>query len=56
MNAKISKLEEQFAEGALRNGLRKSNLFAGISIFVNGYTDPSADGLKRIMLENGGLC
>ncbi|EDW73374.1 uncharacterized protein Dwil_GK17515 [Drosophila willistoni] len=51
--AKKSKLEEQFA--AASDPFRKSNLFAGISIFVNGRTDPSADELKRIMMVHGGI-
>ena len=28
--------------------------FSGVAIFVNGYTDPTADELKRIMMMNGG--
>lgn len=54
MNAKITKLEEQFDEDAT-NCFKKSNLFAGVSIFVNGLTDPSSDELKRIMLAHGGI-
>lgn len=54
MNAKINKLEEQFDENAT-NCFKKSNLFAGISIFVNGLTDPSSDELKRIMMAHGGV-
>ncbi|XP_039488384.1 DNA repair protein Rev1 isoform X2 [Drosophila santomea] len=50
--AKKSKLEEQFA--AASDPFRKSDLFEGISIFVNGRTDPSADELKRIMMVHGG--
>ncbi|EDV96067.1 GH15415 [Drosophila grimshawi] len=50
--AKKSKLEEQFA--AASNPFRKSNLFDGISIFVNGLTNPTADELKRIMMVHGG--
>ncbi|KAH8415710.1 hypothetical protein KR222_010654 [Zaprionus bogoriensis] len=50
--AKKSKLEEQFA--AASDPFRKSNLFAGVSIFVNGLTNPSADELKRIMMVHGG--
>lgn len=46
MNAKITKLEEQFDENAT-NCFKKSDLFSGISIFVNGLTDPSSDELKR---------
>lgn len=54
MDAKIAKLEEQFDENAT-NCFKKSNLFAGISIFVNGLTNPSSDELKRIMLTHGGI-
>lgn len=50
--AKKSKLEEQFAVAS--DPFRKSNLFDGISIFVNGRTNPSADELKRIMMVHGG--
>lgn len=55
MDAKKSKLEEQFAQDALKNPYKESDLFAGISIFVNGLTNPSADELKRIMMKNGGV-
>jgi DNA repair protein REV1 len=52
MNAKITKLEEQFS--SLQKDFQKTELFKGVSIFVNGRTNPTADELKRIMLENGG--
>ncbi|XP_049541118.1 DNA repair protein Rev1 [Anopheles darlingi] len=55
MDAKIAKLEDQFRHTAANVAEPLSNLFAGISIFVNGYTDPSADELKRIMMQNGGV-
>lgn len=55
MDAKKSKLEEQFAADALRNPYKESNLFVGISIFVNGLTTPSAEELKRIMMTHGGV-
>lgn len=54
MDAKIAKLEEQYAENAERNPYKESNLFDGISIFVNGLTNPSSDELKRIMMTHGG--
>lgn len=54
MGAKISKLEDQFRHSAANVGEKLSNLFAGISIFVNGYTNPSADELKRLMMQHGG--
>ncbi|XP_067644830.1 DNA repair protein Rev1 [Eurosta solidaginis] len=52
MEAKITKLEDQFS--ASSNPYRQSNLFQGISIYVNGLTNPSADELKRIMMVHGG--
>lgn len=54
MDAKIAKLEDQFRHNAANVGVRRSNLFAGISIFVNGYTKPSADELKLLMMQHGG--
>lgn len=55
MDAKKSKLEEQFADEASKNPYKQSDLFSGISIFVNGLTNPSADELKRIMMTHGGV-
>lgn len=55
MAAKKSKLEEQYAQDVMNNPYKESDLFAGISIFVNGLTNPSADELKRIMMRNGGV-
>ncbi len=58
MNAKISKLENQFndakanEEADAESG--EKGIFVGVAIFVNGYTDPSSDELKRIMMVNGG--
>ncbi|XP_019933140.3 DNA repair protein Rev1 [Aedes albopictus] len=54
MGAKISKLEDQYRHSAASVGEKLSNLFAGVSIFVNGYTNPSADELKRLMMQHGG--
>lgn len=53
MSAKVSKLEEQFStiQAACR---QKSKIFENISIFVNGHTKPSAEELKRIMMEHSG--
>merc|ERR1712013_788924 len=48
MKAKVLKLKEQNKTD------QKSNIFAGISIWVNGYTSPSSDELKRLVCENGG--
>lgn len=55
MGAKMQKLQQQFrADAAKNNPYSKSNLFAGVSIHVNGLTNPSADELKRIMMTHGG--
>merc|ERR1719189_333165 len=53
MAAKKAKLEEQFEKEAKAEGERQG-IFSGVAIFVNGYTDPTADELKRIMMMNGG--
>ena len=55
MAAKKAKLEEQFQEAAQTEFSDPSSLFSGIAIFVNGYTNPTADELKRIMMAHGGL-
>ncbi|XP_055627433.1 DNA repair protein Rev1 [Toxorhynchites rutilus septentrionalis] len=54
MDAKIAKLEDQYRHTAANVETKLSNLFAGISIFVNGYTKPSADELKILMMQHGG--
>ncbi|CAG0881056.1 unnamed protein product [Cyprideis torosa] len=52
MAAKQSKLTKQFqGESSLQ---KESDLFRGVSIFVNGYTNPSADQLKRLMMLHSG--
>lgn len=55
MAMKKAKLQEQFCESASKQGNQKNNLFEGISIFVNGYTDPTADELKNLMMQYGGV-
>ena len=58
MNAKITKLEAQFEEDKadVDQKLQKvDDIFKGISIFVNGYTEPSADELRCLMLLHGGV-
>ncbi|XP_055530606.1 DNA repair protein Rev1 [Wyeomyia smithii] len=55
MDAKISKLEDQFRHSSAAAEGKLTNLFAGISIYVNGYTNPSADELKRLMMQHGGI-
>ncbi|KAL2718327.1 DNA repair protein Rev1 isoform X1 [Vespula squamosa] len=55
MEAKKAKLEEQFNEEAKKEHKDASNLFQGIAIFVNGYTDPTADELRQLMMSHGGI-
>ncbi|XP_003427447.1 DNA repair protein REV1 [Nasonia vitripennis] len=55
MAAKKAKLEEQFQEAAQSEFSNASTLFNGIAIFVNGYTNPTADELKRLMMAHGGI-
>ncbi|XP_070770929.1 DNA repair protein REV1 [Enoplosus armatus] len=57
MAAKVSKLDEQFKLDAPREKQKEgacSNIFRGVSIYVNGYTEPSADELRRLMMLHGG--
>ncbi|XP_062312560.1 DNA repair protein REV1 [Osmerus eperlanus] len=57
MAAKVSKLEEQFKTDAPREKQKDgacSAIFNGVAIYVNGYTDPSVDELRRLMMLHGG--
>ncbi|KAG7331285.1 hypothetical protein KOW79_005254 [Hemibagrus wyckioides] len=57
MAAKVSKLEEQFMRDAPREKEKQgtsSSIFSGVAIYVNGYTEPSADELRRLMMLHGG--
>jgi len=63
MELKNLKLREQFDADALAAGgggaggcAPASRLFAGVSIHVNGFTQPPADELRRLMLAHGGRC
>ncbi|MEE6470423.1 hypothetical protein FKM82_008964 [Ascaphus truei] len=55
--AKVQKLEEQFRSDAPvqqnKDGT-SSAIFNGVSIYVNGYTDPTADQLRHLMMLHGG--
>lgn len=55
MQAKIAKLEEQFSSGIGNIENQVSNIFHGVTIYVNGFTDPSADELKELMAKHGGV-
>lgn len=58
MAAKISKLENQYLNeqfNEVQEDDKLSNVFSNVAIFVNGYTSPTAEELKRIMLANGGV-
>lgn len=53
MAAKQAKLEKQFHNEA-NIEIKTSNIFEGIAIFVNGYTTPTADELRHLMMLHGG--
>ncbi|EFN88704.1 DNA repair protein REV1 [Harpegnathos saltator] len=55
MAAKKAKLEEQFRDKATKEFKESSKLFEGIAIFVNGYTDPTSDELRHLMMMHGGI-
>lgn len=57
MAAKVSKLDEQFKLDAPREKQKdgaSSDIFSGVAVYVNGYTEPSADELRRLMMLHGG--
>ncbi|KAI0238331.1 DNA repair protein REV1 [Lamellibrachia satsuma] len=51
MQAKIQKLQEQCQKDQRQ---KSSNIFSGVSIFVNGYIKPTSAELKQLVLEHGG--
>ncbi|XP_018418937.1 PREDICTED: DNA repair protein REV1 isoform X2 [Nanorana parkeri] len=57
ISAKVQKLDQQFRLDApvqQQNEGTSSNIFNGVSIYVNGYTDPTADQLRHLMMVHGG--
>ncbi|XP_078589278.1 DNA repair protein REV1-like isoform X2 [Branchiostoma floridae x Branchiostoma japonicum] len=57
MAAKKRKLDEQFetdAPNQVQKEGTRSNIFNGVAIYVNGWTDPPADELRRLMQVHGG--
>lgn len=55
MAAKVQKLEEQFrSDAAKQKDGTASAIFSGVAIYVNGYTDPSAEELRNLMMLHGG--
>ncbi|CAH1257907.1 DNA repair protein REV1-like isoform X2 [Branchiostoma lanceolatum] len=57
MAAKKRKLDEQFetdAPNQVQKEGTRSNIFNGVVIYVNGWTDPPADELRRLMQVHGG--
>lgn len=56
MAAKKNKLQEQFQEQVKKQSQDlNSDIFKNIAVHVNGYTIPSADEIKRIMMVHGGV-
>ncbi|XP_029651504.1 DNA repair protein REV1-like isoform X1 [Octopus sinensis] len=57
MNAKKKKLNDQFQSVAfseLQKTSHCSDIFKDVTIYINGYTKPSSDELKRLMMIHGG--
>ncbi|KAM9054032.1 DNA repair protein REV1 isoform 1-T3 [Megaptera novaeangliae] len=55
MAAKVQKLEQQFrSDAAIQKDGASSTIFSGVAIYVNGYTDPSAEELRKLMMLHGG--
>lgn len=55
--AKLRKIQRQFDESARQDDDTEGNsrrIFAGIRVWVNGETKPSAQELKGILRRNGG--
>ncbi|RZF44122.1 hypothetical protein LSTR_LSTR014193 [Laodelphax striatellus] len=57
MELKKRKLQEQFTSESenVKKSVVGSKLFEGVSIFVNGFTVPSADELRLLMMKYGGV-
>ena len=51
MHAKKKKLRKQFTD---LDQEQASEIFAGVTIYVNGWTQPNADKLKRLVHAHGG--
>lgn len=54
MEAKKAKLREQYKETAVNQVEKLSDIFSGVSIFVNGLTHPTSNELKLLMAAHGG--
>jgi len=53
IQVKRQKLQDQENEN-LESLKQESNIFSGLKIYINGYTDPPAKELKKLILEHGG--
>ncbi|CAO3689560.1 hypothetical protein G6F70_002841 [Rhizopus microsporus] len=54
MQNKEAKLKEQEKEVGNRSSQELPQIFKGLSIHINGYTQPSAIELRRLILQHGG--
>ncbi|KAI0062098.1 DNA repair protein [Artomyces pyxidatus] len=53
MRRKRAKLQIQNTE--MDEGDGKGRLFQGISIYINGWTEPSVQDLRKLIVDNGGV-
>ncbi|KAG6915303.1 hypothetical protein DXG01_012226 [Tephrocybe rancida] len=54
MRRKRAKLQIQNADIEPESG-NKSDLFAGLAIYINGYTQPSVQDLRKLIVKYGGV-
>ncbi|THH06773.1 hypothetical protein EW146_g9508 [Bondarzewia mesenterica] len=57
MHRKRAKLQIQNAEldDSESRGTEKSQLFKGLSIYINGWTEPSVQDLRKLIIQHGGV-
>ncbi|KIJ30316.1 hypothetical protein M422DRAFT_53802 [Sphaerobolus stellatus SS14] len=55
MQRKRAKLSIQNTEMETSNGGKKSDLFKGLALHINGKTNPSVQELRKIIVQHGGI-
>ncbi|KAF8638896.1 hypothetical protein AX17_001947 [Amanita inopinata Kibby_2008] len=55
MQRKRAKLQIQNAALAQSNAVENSGIFKGLSIHINGWTQPSVQDLRQLIVQNGGV-
>ncbi|KAF9234509.1 hypothetical protein BU15DRAFT_89977 [Melanogaster broomeanus] len=55
MRRKRAKLQIQNADLETDSNEEKSNIFKGLSVYVNGWTRPSVQDLRKLLIQHGGV-